>query len=57
VQFNRSEEKLKMDFTKIRWAGEEVLLVTTTESNNPRIPILILTKQDIEKLNKEFKNE
>ena len=46
--------KDKMDFTKIRWAGTNCILVTSTDNHNPRLPILILDKDDIEKLIKEW---
>jgi hypothetical protein len=44
-------------FTKIKWAGEEAILVTATENHNCRLPILILDKNDIERLNLEFKEQ
>ena len=44
-----------MHFTKIRWAGEDCILVTEIDNHNPRLPILILTNNDILKLNKEWK--
>ena len=45
------------DFTKIKWAGEDCILITTSENHNARLPILILTKYDIEKIIKEWKKE
>ena len=44
-----------MDFSKIIWAGEDCILITERENHNPKYPILILTKQDIKRINKEFK--
>ena len=47
-----------MDFTKIRWAGSNCILITTIDNHNSRLPILILSEYDIEELNKEWnKNE
>ena len=43
------------DFTKIKWAGTEYILITTTDNHNPKIPLLLLDKYDIEKLNKEWR--
>tara|TARA_Y100000034_G_C6890225_1_gene409401 strand:- start:2219 stop:2377 length:159 start_codon:yes stop_codon:yes gene_type:complete len=45
------------DFTKIRWAGSNCILITLTDNHNPRLPILILDAYDIEKLNKEWKSK
>ena len=45
------------DFTKIRWAGTEHILITTSDNHNPRLPILILDANDIKKLNKEWRND
>ena len=42
-------------FTKIRWAGQNCILVTSTENHNCRLPILILDNNDIEKINEEWK--
>ena len=43
---------MTVGFTKIKWAGTEVILVTDNE--HIREPILILDKHDIEKLNSEW---
>lgn len=43
-----------VDFTKIRWAGTPCILITSTDNHNPKLPILILEKSDIDKLNKEW---
>ena len=45
------------NFTKIKWAGQDCILVTTTNNHNPKLPILLLDKYDIEQLNKEFAKE
>ena len=42
-----------MNFTKIKWAGEDCILVTETDKHCSR-PILILNKTDIEDLNDEW---
>ena len=54
---NRRDNQFEMNlyFTKIEWAGSDCILVT--DSNNPRKPILILDKNDIEVLNKTFNQE
>ena len=44
------------DFTKIRWAGTDCILVTSTDNHNPRIPLLILEKTDIDKILQEWEN-
>jgi len=44
-----------MDFTKIKWAGDEHILITTTDNHNCRLPILILDKNDIRKLLQEWR--
>ena len=43
-----------IDFTKIKWAGEENILITNREESQK--PILILNKDDIKKLNEEWKS-
>ena len=43
------------DFTKVKWAGSECILVTIRENN--RIPVLILTKEDINNLLNIWKGE
>ena len=45
-----------VDFTKIRWAGIECILITITGNHNPKLPILILDNKDIDRLNKEWLN-
>ena len=42
------------DFTKIRWANQNVILITTTDNFNNRLPILILDSRDIQRLNNEW---
>ena len=42
------------DFTKIRWANQNVILVTTIDNFNNRLPILILDSRDIQRLNNEW---
>ena len=37
-------------FTKIKWAGNDCILVTSRNNHDPKIPILILTKQDLEEM-------
>jgi len=46
---------MNLYFTKIRWAGSDCILIT--DSNNPRKPIAILEKRDIQELNLEFERE
>jgi len=41
------------DFTKIRWAGGDCILITIRETRQA----IILTEYEIEQLNKEFKKE
>ncbi|GAF84098.1 unnamed protein product [marine sediment metagenome] len=41
-----------VDFTKIRWAGSDCILIT--EREHAREPILILDGNDIKKLNDEW---
>jgi len=43
-----------IDFTKIRWAGSDCILVTIRE--HCREPLLILDKRDIKKLNEEWES-
>ena len=45
-----------IDFTKIKWAGSECILITARHDHNPRLPILILDNNDIDRLNKEWLN-
>jgi hypothetical protein len=42
------------DFTLIRWGGEDCILITTTDYNNTKLPILILTRYDIQRLKDEW---
>lgn len=42
-----------LDFTKIMWAGTECILITARETRQA----IILTKYEIEELNKTFKEE
>ena len=44
-----------LDFTKIRWAGSDCILVTVRE--HCREPVLILDANDIKELKKEWENE
>ena len=39
-------------FTKIKWAGEDSILIT--DDVNPKKPIVILTAYDLRMLNKHF---
>ena len=41
-----------IDFTKIRFAGEDFIMVTKRE--DARIPILLLDRLDIKKLKEEW---
>ena len=42
-----------IDFTKIKWAGMDCILITIREK--AKEPVLILDKADIDRLNKEWK--
>lgn len=42
-----------LDFTKIKWAGSDCILIT--EREHCKEPVLILDLNDIKRLNKEFK--
>lgn len=46
-----------VDFTKIKWAGSDCILVTLRDNHNPRLPILLLDTHDINKLNREWKKK
>jgi hypothetical protein len=39
-----------MNFTKIRWAGEECILITSTNNHECRVPLLILSRRDIDEI-------
>ncbi len=43
-----------IDFTKVKWAGMDCILITIREK--AREPILILDKADIQRLNEAWKN-
>ena len=49
------KNKMTLFFTKIRWAGEDCILITN--DINPREPIVILTGYDLRKLKKEWGDE
>ena len=44
-----------IDFTKIRWAGEDCILIT--EREHAREPLLILDANDIKRLIKEWEEQ
>ena len=44
-----------IDFTKIRFAGEDMIMITIREK--AREPILLLDKRDILKLNDEWESK
>ena len=44
-----------MDFTKIKWAGSDHILVTCRD--HAREPILLLDVNDIKRLNKTWKDK
>ncbi len=44
-----------MDYTKIRFAGEDCILVT--DSKKWREPIFILNEADIDRINKEWESK
>lgn len=46
-----------LDFTKIKCFGSDCILVTSRHNHNPKIPLLILEKEDIQKINKCFQIE
>ena len=43
---------MTIDFTKIKWAGIDCILITIRE--HTREPVLILEKADIQRLNEEW---
>lgn len=43
-----------VDFSRIHWAGEDCILITDRDNNNPRRPLLILNGSDIDRLNEEW---
>ena len=52
IILNLKDNKMTTDFTKIKWAGSEHILVTIREKC--REPILILDENDIKRLYQEW---
>ena len=42
-----------LDFTKIKWAGDDCILITARDTRQA----IILTRYEIEQINKELKKE
>lgn len=46
---------MTLDFSKIRWCGTYAILVTSSDKWHE--PVLLLTKEDIEKLKEAWKED